>query len=306
MKKKVVKIGAVIVHYGDRSNTNECINSLLKNKDSNIDLKLYLVDNDSLNRFATEKNKNIKYFASNRNLGFSGGVNIGIKEALKDKCSYILLINNDAVIKKHFFKHLLPYFKIKNVGMVSPVITYYDNPEVIWCANGYLNKRFVYSTFPYMGKRLAEANLPDPIEADFGAASLLVDSEVFRKIGFFKEKYFLYVEDVEFCLRAKKAGYRIVYSSKPLVLHKVSASAGIKGGNMLNSRAAFFYARNFFILIRDNRQSFNIITAFIGQTFIRLPFYIFLRCASLAAVFSYLRGYYFGLIYFLTGKLMSY
>ncbi len=307
--KKILKIGIVILHFGRKADTIECLQSVKKLHQTGIKLRIYLVNNDPENVISKEELigfRNTKIISTGKNLGFGGGMNVGCRKALADKCGYILLLNNDTVVKKDFFIKLIPYFKDKTIGLISPVITYYNRPNVIWCAKGYLNRTFLYSKYPHMGKVMSHVMLDNPIEADFGAAALLVDSKVFRKIGFLDEKYFLNVEDIEFCFRAKQAGYRIVYAPYPLVLHKVSANTGIRGTNTLNQKQAFFYARNFFILLRDHRDYFNIYTALIGQTFIRLPFYTLFRSSSFFSAISYCRGYIYGMVYLLTGKLLSF
>lgn len=306
---KYKKIGIVIVHFGNKRDTLECLDSVKKLYKHRLRINIYLINNDPNNRFTMEETilfKNINIINLAENLGFAAGVNIGSKHALYDKCSYIFLLNNDTVVKPELLNIILPYFNDKNIGLISPIITYYTDPKIIWCASGYLNHTFLYSVYPNMGKVLSEVKFPDIIEADFGAAALLIKSDVFKKIGFFDERYFLEVEDIEFCFRAKNAGFRMVYAPYPLVLHKVSSNAGIKGTNMLTPKRAFFYARNFFILLRDHRKSFNIATALIGQTFIRLPFYIIFRTSSLLSIINYFKGYLHGIIYLYTGRLLSY
>lgn len=305
--KTTTKIGVVIVHFGNKKDTLECLRALEKTAKENVSLIIYLVDNDPENRIL---NKDLRGFSlkiyrleMNRNLGFGAGMNKGCQRGLKDQCRFMLLLNNDVVICKDSFKILLPYFKHKNVGVVSPLLVYYDNPKKIWCTNGKLNKTFLYTTYPHMDKFLQKVSLPDSIESDFSGACLLVDSKVFRKTGFFDERYFLYVEDVEWCLRVREADFKIIFVTQASVLHKVSAAAGVKGTNILSSQNAYFYARNFFILLRDHAKSFSVIYAIFGQTFIRFPFYALFRIRSFRGIISYLQGYIDGWSYLLTGKL---
>lgn len=305
MSKIVGVIGIVVLHFGNKKDTFECLNSLESTIPKNIHSIIYLINNDPKNRiFLKELSFNLKIslITSKKNLGFAGGMNKGIKEALKTKCKYILLLNNDIVVKPKLFEKLLLYLK-QGVDLVSPIITYYDNPDTIWCMDGHLNKLFLFTKHPNMNKKIVNLSLNKPIVSDFAAACLMIKAEVFRKVGFFDERYFLNAEDVEWCFRAKKAGFKLVYIPFPLATHKVSANTGIRGTNILTPTNAYYYARNFFILLRDHRNSFNIFTALIGQTFIRLPFYAIFRTNSFKTTLSYFRGYFFGLYYLLKGKL---
>lgn len=306
MNEKIKTIGIVIVHFGNKKDTLECFRSVSLTSHEKVRLIVYLVDNDPENRIAKKEllpRLRITLLTQEKNLGYGGGVNVGVRQALKDRCDYILLLNNDVVVRKDLFKKLLPYFNKKYVGILSPMLVYYDNPRIIWCTHGYFNKKFLFTRYPFMNKNIHEISLPDAIESDFGAACLLIDSKVFRKIGLLDERYFINVEDVEWCLRAKKAGFKLIYVTKPLALHKVSANAGIRGTNLLSPLNAYFYARNFFILMRDHRNSLNLFTAIIGQTFVRLPFYTIFRSTSLKAICEYARGYINGWLYLLTGRL---
>ena len=149
--KKILKIGIVILHFGRKIDTIECLQSVKKLHLTRIKLRIYLVNNDPENVIFKEELTgfgNIKIISTGKNLGFGGGTNVGCKEALADRCEYVLLLNNDTVIKKNFFIKLIPYFKDKTIGLISPVITYYDRPDVIWCARGYLNHAFLFSSYP--------------------------------------------------------------------------------------------------------------------------------------------------------------
>ena len=306
MDKRVKTLGIVVLHFGNKKDTFECLNSLSNAIPQDIDSIIYLIDNDPENRILLKElsfTLKIHLITSKKNLGFAGGMNMGIREALKAKCKYILLLNNDIVVKPKLIEKLLLYLT-QGVDIASPIITYYDKPDVIWCMDGYLNKLFLFTKHPNMNKKLADISFGKPIVSDFAAACLMVKNEVFRKVGFLDERYFLNVEDVEWCFRAKKAGFKIVYIPFPLAIHKVSVNTGIRGTSILTPTNAYYYGRNFFILLKDHRDSFNIFTALIGQTFIRLPFYIIFRTNSFSAVFSYFKGYFFGLYYLLTGKLL--
>lgn len=309
MNKKIETIGIVIAHFGRKVDTFECIASISRNRPKNMHSIIYLVDNDPENRILSSElsfTLRICLIVSKKNSGFAGGMNKGIKRAIKDGCKYILLLNNDVTVKPKLFEKLASYLKHGSADLISPIITYYDKPDTIWCMDGHLNKLFLFTIYPNMNKRIQDISPEEPVVSDFAAACLMIKDKVFKKIGFFDERYFLNVEDVEWCFRAKKAGFKLLYIPFPLALHKVSANTGIRGTNLLTPANAYYYARNFFIFLKDHKDSFSIFTAVVGQTFIRLPFYIVFRTNSYEAVGAYLKGYLHGLWYLMTDELKNY
>ena len=309
MKIKVEKkkIGVVVVHYGNKNDTLDCLNALNKTRTSGLEIIVYLVDNGSKNKILLKDLKyKLKIILLNIkiNRGIAVGGNLGIKTALKDKCDYIMSLNNDIIVKKDIFDVLLPYLK-NNIKIVVPMLVYYDKPDIIWCVNGYLNKRFLYSKYPYMNRKINSLLLPEVIYSDFAGACMIVDSEVYSKIGLYDERYFFGVEEIEWCFRAKSHGYKLIYTTKTKVLHKVAANTGIRGSNNMTPMLAYYSSRNFFIFLKDHITFFNVFTALIGQTFIRLPFYIVFRMNSFVSALSYIKGYIHGWDYLFTGKLRS-
>ena len=160
------------------------------------------------------------------NLGYAGGNNLGINQTTKWGSNYILFLNNDVVVSQDFFKNLMSVFKKQsnlNIGIVGPVIehkvknkTFYDYGGYIDWARGqarHINtKKYKISNEKY--------------ERDFvSGCCMLVKKELIDKIKGFDSSYFLYLEDVDFCLRAKNAGYLTAINPKVKIFHKGSQSA---------------------------------------------------------------------------------
>lgn len=251
------KVWAILVNWNRPNDTLGCVRSLLLNKDG-FDLKVLIVDNASsdnsvkmLSR-AFSKNKEIKMLKSNKNLGFTGGNNLGIKYAIKSGAEYLLIINNDTVTDKNLVKNLLETFdNYPNLGIASPKIYFspgfeyhkeYKKSElgkVIWYAGGVIDWDNVY------GKNwgVDEVDLGQfdrEKEIDFATgACMMVRKDLIKKIGEFNDKYFAYMEDVEFSQRVKRSGFKIVFNPKAFLWHKVSQSSGI--GSELND---YYITRN--------------------------------------------------------------
>lgn len=290
IKQKMKKTAIIILHFGDKKDTIECLWSLRKIKEiSNI--IIFVVDNGTntlTNKDLQPILPQVRLIKIEKNLGFAGGNNVGIKKALKENVDFILLLNNDAVIVSPFLiEKLTTPFKNSSVGITGSLITYYNEPKKIWFAGGYLNKTFCFTRHPFMNKYINNT-LPEEKIVDFiTGAAMMIKKEVFEKVGLFDEKYFLYWEDVDFCIRVRNSGYKCYFVNKSLIKHKVSASGGIKGTNKLSPTRAYYYARNPFVFMKKNNHSR--ITEIIGQIFIRLPFYI-TTVDNFKAAKEYIRG----------------
>jgi GT2 family glycosyltransferase len=157
------------------------------------------------------------------NLGYAGGNNVGIQYALKrDPKGYVWLLNNDTVVQPDALRHMVELAEREpGAGMVGAKLMDYDEPELFQAAGG-------GTLIPWRGltRHVAEGERDEGqwdevLEPDYiTGASLLVKSEVVAAIGEMDERYFLYSEEVDWCLRAKEQGWRMLYSPKSVVWHK--------------------------------------------------------------------------------------
>jgi GT2 family glycosyltransferase len=191
---------------------------------------------------------------SPQNLGFAGGTNLGLERALAAGADLILLLNNDTVVEPDLIRALLPPLADPQVGIVGPTVTYFDAPDRVWFAGGTYSRLIGYTFHPGMDGPVRPPPAGDPAPSrrvDFiTGCALLARREVFERIGLLWEGAFLYFEDAEFCLRAGQAGWRCVLVDRPLVRHKVSASAGRRGTNRLTPDRAYYFGRNPLLMAR--------------------------------------------------------
>lgn len=240
-----MKIAIIVLNYNGKKNTLECINSIKRLKKANYEVEIIIVDNASSDgsRQAFSKLKDIILINNQSNLGYSGGNNIGIKEALKRNSDYILILNNDTIVEKNFLVNLI---KATNKGdIISPKIYFAkgfefhesrykkaDLGKVIWYAGGEIDWQNV------IGKHIGvdevdKGQYSASIETGFATgACMFVKREVFEKVGFFDEKYFLYLEDIDLCERAKRAGFKITFEPKAIIWHKNASSSGGSGSKL--------------------------------------------------------------------------
>lgn len=248
---------AVLVNWNRPDDTLISIDSILSSV-GNFDLKIVVVDNgskdNSVNLFKSKysRNKKIKIIESNKNLGFTGGNNLGIEYSLKNNADYVLIINNDTEVDKNMIKFLLQTLDSNSgAGVSSPKIYFAPGFEyhkrytksqlghIFWYAGGVIDWNNVYG----LNKGVDEVDngqYEKESEIDFATgACFLVRSDVLKTVGKFNNDYFAYMEDVEFSQRVRAEGYKIIYQPKAFMWHKVSQSSGI--GSDLND---YYITRN--------------------------------------------------------------
>lgn len=254
----MVKVSIIILNWNGKKDTLECLKSLRKLQIDSFKMQVIVIDNGSDDNSVRDFNKitgfdDLKIVENNKNLGFAAGNNVGIKAALSGGADFILLLNNDTVIKEDLVEKFLDAAnRHKKAGILTPKIYFYPGFEfhkdrytkteigrVIWYAGGVIDWDNVYAR-NYGVDDTDIGQYSKELEFDFATgACMFVRKEVFEEIGFFDERYYLYLEDTDFSQRAKNEGWKIVFVPDAIVWHKVSQSSAI--GGMLND---YFITRN--------------------------------------------------------------
>lgn len=152
----------------------------------------------------------------NPNRGFAAGVNRGIKKAIKFGATHVLLINPDVFITESAIQKLLRI----NGDIVSPILKFQRRGKWIYDFGGKVNWIFGRTVHieTASDQRLVTSNQLDYVSG----ACLLIKRNVFGKIGLFDERFFMYFEDVDFCLRARKAGFKIAVDPAVTITHNLT------------------------------------------------------------------------------------
>lgn len=221
-------IGIVTVTYNSSQVVDAFLDSVLSQTHTNF--VLYAIDNasidDTLVRMSRYPDPRIVPIANKVNVGFAKGSNQGIRSALADNCSAVLLLNNDTEFGPRLFETLLSALE-EDVDMVAPKVLFQDRPNIIWSAGGGLNALKGYTGFHHGHGEPDRGQFDTPRFVDHApACCLLVRSPVFERIGFFDEHFFVYLEDTDFCYRAKAAGMKLLYLPNATLLHKASTLTG--------------------------------------------------------------------------------
>ncbi len=226
-----MKIAVVIVHFGQRETTKSCLTDLEKKLGDN---KLIVVNNttDDVSSLLTRL-PHAQVINNHQNLGFAKAVNQGISLALSDKTvSHIFLLNNDVRLETGSFNQLLLAFnKYPSAGIVAPVLRHQGRYD--WGGR--------YNKWTGMVKHKNWQNKPKTILTvqHVAGAVMLIPREVIEKIGVFDERFFLYFEDLDFCLRAATASYTIHINPDVIAEHAISMGSSAPMRTLYQWRAHF-------------------------------------------------------------------
>ncbi len=199
-------------------------------------------------------NKRLAIFKNEKNYGFSEGNNIGMEYAQEAlKTDYILLLNNDVVVDPQFLTELVKIAEGDGkIGFVGPKIYYYDQRNTIYSSGASINFFFLHSKGGQGKVDKGQFDTVREVDALNGCA-LLLRSGLLESVGKLDPDYFKYYEETDWCIRAKKAGYRLIYAPKAIVFHK---GAGTNTGPVV----AYYKTRNLILFMRKNGRKIHWLT----------------------------------------------
>lgn len=218
-------VSIVVLNWNGKHLLKPCFAALDKLMYSN--LEIIVVDNGSTDgsvRFIKKNHPDYVLVENDKNYGFSGGVNAGIKVAKGD---FIALLNNDAYPDPDWVEKILTAFdKDNRIGIVSPKMlkTRKEGDKYLIDSTGDFMSKWG-ATFPRGRDLIDKGQFDNPGEifsACAGAATY--KKEVFETIGLFDEDFFAYYEDVDISFRARLAGFKVYYEPSAIVYHQVGGS----------------------------------------------------------------------------------
>lgn len=226
-------VSVITVNFNHSDVTDALLDSIYS-KNSYAPVEIIVVDNGSdINPVPAwlVKYPAVKFIRSERNLGFAGGNNLGIKEATGD---YLLFVNNDTEITEGLIPQLAGTMDThQDVGMVSPKIRYFDQPEVLQYA-GFSRMNYYTARTNCIGQFEKDKGQYDHLTGETGyihGAAMMVRKAAIDKAGMMPENYFLYYEEMDWCEQVKRAGYKIWVNMQALIYHKESISVGSRSAH---------------------------------------------------------------------------
>ncbi|MEN6568433.1 MAG: glycosyltransferase family 2 protein [Rikenellaceae bacterium] len=263
-----ITLSFIIVNYNGLKDSCELIESIKKFLDDCFDYEIVLVDNGSLINEAEEVRKkfpDVIVVRSNVNMGFAAGNNLGIWHS---SGRYIFLINNDALLIDDSVLKMVSFMdNYEKAGAVSPKIYYPGEQKIIQYA-GFTKFSHVTLRNRSIGRGEVDKGQYDKecITFSLHGAAMMVRRKVLEEIGFMYEKYFLYYEEIEWCMKIKKRGYELWYLPSARLVHKESRSTG---DNSYVKR--YYLTRNRLLFARRNLSRPESICSIIYQIFVANP-----------------------------------
>lgn len=263
-------IKAVILNYNSASETIKLYQQL-KSFNYNF-LAILVIDNASNKDDITLLQNSIassELILNKSNLGYAGGNNIGIELSIKENFDYTLILNPDIRLVKETIPELLSVFYNKdNIAAIGPRICYRDNPDKIFSDGGLINEKLGYlSSHLNYDKLVNEVKNDNPInKVDYvNGSCILINNKVIDHIGKLRADFFLYYEETEWCLRAKKNGYQVIINSNAIAYHLSSNNKDIYHYYMTRNRLLLAKIEKKYYIQTRNRIFKNLLKMFIDK-----------------------------------------
>lgn len=239
--EKTPKVFIIVLNYNGGKLTENCLKSLRMVDYSSF--RVVVVDNNSSDDSVVvikKKFPEVKVIKNKENSGFAGGNNIGIDFALKNGADYVLLLNQDTEVEPDFLDKLIEEGeKDQKTGLLSPLI-FWKRTKQVWFSGGKIswwNMKTFHKFDLVEGKAQETAFLT--------GCSLLIKRVVLEKIGLLDDNFFLYWEDVDFSVRAKKAGFKIKVVPRSVIYH-------FEASNELNKNKVYWLVLSGLIFFKKN------------------------------------------------------
>lgn len=235
-----------VLNWNNAPDTIECLDNILQEIEKNERCDLVLLDNSSsdnslkiLKKLYIER---MKIIENTTNGGFAYGNNPAFLMTLDNNYKYLILVNNDAQFKKGSLNSIIVFAEENTrCGIIGGVILDYKRSEIVQAYGG--------GNINWLGvARHFTDEVNDSALGYITGALMLVRREVIEDIGILDEKFFMYWEDVDYCYRARRAGWTLAVDPQCVLLHKESASSGKRSRlqiAMKNKSATYFAAKHF-------------------------------------------------------------
>lgn len=217
-----MNIALLLLHYKNINDTKKCLDSLAHIHKKSNKVSIILINNDpNCDVQKVFSSSDLIIINNNKNLGFAKGMNRGITYVLKNlNPDFIVLLNNDTLIPQNF----ISLFE-SNADIISPVIHFILNGQSVFDYGGIINKwTGRTSHIEFVGKPRSNEKR-ESIDYVSGCC-IAIKKSVLKTIGLLDEQYFFYFEDVDFCVRARDAGFKIAVNPDVIIKHEMSGSIG--------------------------------------------------------------------------------
>ncbi len=276
LKQKCV---VAILNYNGKDLLGECLDSLAVQTFAHFET--LVIDNgstDGSKELLTTGYPWVKLLALEKNLGFSPAYNSGIRDALERGFEFFVLLNNDTWVAQDLLAELLQAIEEDDrLGAVCPKIYFASRPETIWYAGGDFS---LWTCRPrHRGwKELDRGQFDTARQITLATGcAMLVRCSALQEVGLLDERFWAYLEDVEWSVRFLKSGYKLSFAPKARVWHRCGETSVKKLGSGSQAFPQYLSTRNALFLARKHVRWWQIPTHFLSFLVNHVAFYTALR-----------------------------
>jgi GT2 family glycosyltransferase len=253
---------SIILNTNRRDDTLECLASLQQSTYRNN--RTVVLDNYSRDGSVEAIQLSfpaVQIIQLAENRGYAGNNNVGIQTAVEQQADWVFVLNEDTILAPDCLERLVELGESDSqIGMVGPMVYHHDEPDVIQCAGGWMNRYWVAGHLGQDEKDQGQFTTPRSVDWLTGCG-ILVRRAVIEQIGMFDERFFIYSEEKEWCLRAKNAGWRLMHLPQAKLWHK-----GVKRDYHPNPSVIYYMTRNHFLMLAKHRAPLSAWIVAWGQT----------------------------------------
>jgi GT2 family glycosyltransferase len=223
----IPRVWVVVLNWRNFEDTRRCLNSLDQSAYPN--LRTILVDNCSQDGSAQHLQAafpRLCVLFNEANVGFARGCNVGIRKALEDpECAYVLLLNNDATLAPGTLQKSVRFAETDSrIGAISGKILLAKDSRIIWYAGGRIDRWRGRAVVRGFGE-IDQGRYDTACEVGFATGALmLIKRAVIQSVGLLPEEYFFGIEEWDYSLQVKRAGYKLYYLPDFLAYHRADGS----------------------------------------------------------------------------------
>ena len=282
----------IILNYNNYYDTVETLESVLSLEyDANFVLLVENSSDKTIIRKIRDQYPDLTILENNKNLGYAGGNNTGIKKAIASGADYIFLLNNDVRLEKDVLKKCVSAMqKSPGCGACQPLIVTYGDEERIWSAGTQM-----YFGYPRLYLKETKLRNNGIITSPFGlvGCAILFRRTVLQQTGLFDESLFLLHEETDWCIRAKHMDFSLLIVSHAIVYHKISTTIGLFSKIYL-----YYIGRNWLLVVKKNFSFFCYLYVLLTEFLIRFPYYLYhvIKKGQIGMIKYYLKGVVDGIL----------
>jgi GT2 family glycosyltransferase len=240
----------IVLSWNRREDTVSCLDGLAKVSEPPV--RIVCVDNGSADgsvEAVRDGHPDVHLIENGRNLGFSGGCNVGIRWALAQGAEWVVLVNNDAIVAADAIAGLAAAAEQHpEAGVLAGKLYRADRPDRVW----YAGQRFL-AWLGYSGRHRGEGRRDGPRYERLSptdranGALMAISRAAIQRLGLLDEELFAYVEDVDYSLRARAAGFEVLFVPAARAWHRVGASSAAAAHN------SYYGTRNMVVVCERHR-----------------------------------------------------